>query len=161
MKRAPFLVCAALLLSFIVGNAGSASALTETEVAEGLLCYACPGEPLNVDRCSGGDQMRDAISRLIREGKTKEEILEYFAAQYGENILTAPPKRGFNLVAYLGPFVGLVVGALVATMVVRRWSADSRSGSAAGQKAPALQAPLDETTKRRIEDELSNLEKEG
>lgn len=161
MKRAPFLVCAALLLSFIVGNAGSASALTETEVAEGLLCYACPGEPLNVDRCSGGDQMRDAISRLIREGKTKEEILEYFAAQYGENILTAPPKRGFNLVAYLGPFVGLVVGALVATMVVRRWSADSRSGSATGQKAPALQAPLDETTKRRIEDELSNLEKEG
>ncbi|MHB8893598.1 MAG: cytochrome c-type biogenesis protein [Candidatus Geothermincolia bacterium] len=161
MKRAFVGICAALLLGFGIVFPSSVSALTETEVAEGLLCYACPGEPLNVDRCGGGDQMRAAIKRLISEGKPKEEILQYFAAQYGEGILTAPPKRGFNLVAYLGPFVGLLVGALVATLVVRRWSTAGRRGATAGQEAPASQAPLDEATRRRIEEELSNLDKEG
>lgn len=161
MKRAPVWACAALLLGLAVAVPGPASALTETEVAEGLLCYACPGEPLNVDRCGGGDQMRAAIKRLIREGKTKEEILQYFAAQFGEGILTAPPKRGFNLVAYVGPFVGLVLGALIATLAVRRWSAAGRRSAPASSESLATQAPLDEAMKRRIEEELSKLDKEG
>lgn len=161
MKRTPVLACAALLLGLAFAVPEPAAALTETEVAEGLLCYACPGEPLNVDRCGGGDQMRAAIKRLIREGKTKEEILQYFAAQFGDGILTAPPKRGFNLVAYVGPFVGLVLGALIATLAVRRWSAAGRRSAPASPESPATQAPLDEAMKRRIEEELSKLDKEG
>jgi cytochrome c-type biogenesis protein CcmH len=105
--------------------------------------------------------MRAAIKRLIREGKTKEEILQYFAAQFGEGILTAPPKRGFNLVAYVGPFVGLVLGALIATLAVRRWSAAGRRSAPASSESLATQAPLDEAMKRRIEEELSKLDKEG
>jgi len=161
MKRAHFLVSAVMLLGVVFAIPRAAAALTDTEVAEGLLCYACPGEPLNVDRCGGGDQMRAAIKQMISEGKSKGEILQYFADKYGEGILTAPPKRGFNLVAYLGPFLGLLVGALVATLVVRRWSLTGRRSAIPDQEAVASQAPLDEATKKRIEEELSQLDKEG
>jgi len=132
-------------------------ALTESEVAEALICYACPGEPLTADRCSGGDQMRAAIRRMIAEGKTKQEILDYFVAQFGEEILTVPPKRGFNLVAYVGPFVGFAAGAVVAVVVIRRWGRAAPTGRSAG---PAGPPPVDEAARSKVEDELARLEDE-
>ncbi|MEW6489833.1 MAG: cytochrome c-type biogenesis protein [Thermodesulfobacteriota bacterium] len=154
-RPVPFLLALALFL----GTSGQALALTESEVSESLICYACPGEPLSIDRCSGGDQMRAAIRRMLGEGKPKEEILQYFVAQFGEEILTIPPKRGFNLVAYIGPFVGLVIGALSAIFVVRRWSAaGARGGVRSG--GPAEPPPLDEAARRRVEEALANLDEE-
>ncbi len=146
------------VLAAALGLGAPAWALTETEVSESLICYACPGEPLSIDRCSGGDQMRAAIRRMLAEGKDKDEILAYFTAQFGEEILTIPPKRGFNLVAYAGPFVGLAFGAVVAVLVVRRWSAaGARRGS---KEANQTEPPVDDAVRRRIERELSNLDGE-
>ncbi len=132
-------------------------ALTESEVAEALICYACPGEPLTADRCSGGDQMRAAIRRMIAEGKTKQEILDYFVAQFGEEILTVPPKRGFNLVAYVGPFVGFAAGAVVAVLVIRRWGRAGHKGRDGGDTGPP---PVDEAARSRVEEELARLDDE-
>ncbi len=81
-----------LLLMLLIPVTASA-ALTETEVSESLICYACPGEALSIDRCSGGDQMREVISRMLKEGKSKQEILDVFVAQFGEGILTTVPKK--------------------------------------------------------------------
>lgn len=151
---------AAVMLGLAFASPGKGLALTETEVQEGLLCYACPGEPLTADRCSGGDQMRAAIRSMIAEGKTKDQILGYFAAQLGENILTAPPKRGFNLVAYAGPFVGLLIGAVIATLVVRRMAVKgARTGQ--GEEPTLAPAPLDEATRERIDRELSHFDDEA
>jgi len=160
MTRNVVWLAALWLLAAAIVPARPALALTETEVAEGLLCYACPGEPLTADRCQGGDQMRAAIRRMIAEGKTKQEILDYFAREFGEGILTYPPKRGFNLVAYVGPFVGLLIGAAVAAVVVRRWSTAGRRRSE--PRDPGSAPPrLDEKTRRRIEEELSHLDEEA
>ncbi len=148
----------AAVVAAAVGAGAPAWALTETEVSESLICYACPGEPLSIDRCSCGDQMRAVIRRMLAEGKDKDEILAYFTAQFGEEILTIPPKRGFNLVAYAGPFVGLAFGAVVAVLVVRRWSAaGARGGSKETDRA---ELPVDDAVRRRIERELSNLDAE-
>ena len=160
MTFRPAPLAAALLLLAAAVAPGPALALTETEVAESLLCYACPGEPLTADRCPGGDQMRSAIRRMIAEGKTKQEILDYFVAQLGEEILTIPPKRGFNLVAYAGPFVGLVIGLVVAAVFVRRWSSAGRSGGPGHGKGPGP-PEVDEKTRRRIDEELSYLDEEA
>jgi cytochrome c-type biogenesis protein CcmH len=127
-------------------------------VEENLLCYSCQGEPLIICQSSCGDQMRTAIRRMIKEGKTKQEILDVFVAQFGEAILTVPPKRGFNLVAYILPFVGLIVGGVVVVVFLRR----SRSGPRAkgdtegGEEPPDLE--VDEKLKKKIDEELDKLE---
>jgi cytochrome c-type biogenesis protein CcmH len=133
--------------------------LTETEVSESLICYVCPGEPLNVGRCSGGDQMRTVISSMLDEGKSKQEILDHFVAQFGESILTTVPKKGFNWFAYTGPFIALLVGFPLAIFLIRRWTAAGRAGTA--EQAATGEAPLlDEQARLRIEKELSELDEE-
>lgn len=149
----PFLLLASLLLPI-----SSFAALTETEVSESLICYACPGEPLNVDRCSGGDKMRTVITRMINEGKSKPEILDYFVAQFGDSILTTVPKKGFNWFAYTGPIIGLLVGIPVAILVIRRWGAANQTAS--DGDSSAAKTVLDEQTRQQIEQELAKLDEE-
>jgi len=148
--------CSLLLLLLL--PAPGLAALTETEVSESLICYACPGEPLSVDRCSGGDRMRAAIRSMLAEGKSKQEILDYFVAQFGDSILTTVPKKGFNLVAYLGPVIGLLAGIPIAILVIRRWGSAGRRQAA--ETPPEATAVLDEKMKQQIEKELSRLDEE-
>lgn len=148
-----FLLIAGLLLPI-----NSFAALTETEVSESLICYACPGEPLNVDRCSGGDKMRTVITRMINEGKSKPEILDYFVAQFGDSILTTVPKKGFNWFAYTGPIIGLLVGIPVAILVIRRWGSANQPAAEGESSTP--KTVLDEQTRQQIEQELANLNEE-
>ena len=149
---------AALLFLLALPPVNGFAALNETEVSESLICYACPGEPLNVDRCSAGDQMRAAIRQMIDQGKSKPQILDYFVARFGDDILTTVPKKGFNLLAYTGPLIGLLVGIPVALLIIRRWGSAGRRQDAEDGAAPA--GVLDEETRRRIEAELAALDKE-
>lgn len=148
-----------ILLALLLIPASGFAELTETEVSESLICYACPGEPLNIDRCGGGDQMRSAISRLLAEGKTKPEILDYFVAQFGDSILTTVPKKGFNLIAYTGPFIGLLVGVPLALLIIRRWGSAGRKQTAEGD-ASGSRTSLDEQTRQKIEQELAELDED-
>ncbi len=136
--------------------------LTTSEVEKSLICYKCPGEPLNIDRCSRGDQMRAIIEKMIGEGKTKEEMLAYFVSQYGESILTIPPKRGFNLVVYIAPFLGLLIGVVVAFVFVRRWATSGRrdalTKSLTGDDDDEI--ILSDELQRKVDDELKKLEEE-
>jgi len=159
MNPVRLLVACLLFLLTLVVPLTSFAELTETEVSESLICYACPGEPLNIDRCSGGDQMRSAISKMLGEGKSKPQILAYFVSQFGDSILTTVPKKGFNLVAYLGPILGLLIGIPVAIWVIRRWSSAGRRPSAATTPEGSSR-PLDAETRQQIETELSKLDEE-
>ena len=67
--------------------------------------------------------MRDLVLKKLRQGETKEEILQYFESRYGERILATPRKRGFNLILWFLPFVFVSLAAIVIYGLIRRWSA--------------------------------------
>jgi cytochrome c-type biogenesis protein CcmH len=71
---------------------------------------------------SSGPMMTD-LGKQIDAGKSDEEIIEYFEKKYGTTVLAAPPARGFNLVAWIMPFVALGIGGLAAIYFVRRFRA--------------------------------------
>ena len=56
---------------------------------------------------------------MLAEGRTREEILDYFVDRYGPDILAAPPKSGANLLAWILPIVGVAAGLGALFLVVR------------------------------------------
>lgn len=58
-------------------------------------------------------EMRAQIRAALAQGKSETEILQTYVAQYGERILAKPTKQGFNLLAWILPFVALTIGALI------------------------------------------------
>ena len=132
-----------------------AQAFTASEVEDSLMCYACRGESLNKCRSGCGDHMRTTIKKMIKEGKAKDEILGFYVKQHGETILTTPPKRGFNLVAYIAPFVGLFIGAVIAFFLVKKWGRVVEAGG-----STVISNDLDSEVQKKIDAELSKLEED-
>jgi cytochrome c-type biogenesis protein CcmH len=71
--------------------------------------------------CSVSPAMHADVMGLVSGGHSAKEILAAFKAVYGEKVLMAPVKSGFNLVGYTMPFVALAAGAVVIGALLKRW----------------------------------------
>ena len=73
------------------------------EIAAQLRCPVCQGLSVGDSPSELANEMRSLIREQLQQGKTSAEVLDYFAQRYGEWILLAPPKRGFNLMIWVLP----------------------------------------------------------
>ena len=71
--------------------------------------------------CSVSPAMHSDVMGLVAGGHSAPEILAAFTAIYGEKVLMAPVRSGFNLVGYTVPFIALGTGAIVVAALMRRW----------------------------------------
>lgn len=89
--------------------------------------------------CQVSPSMHRDIMALVDGGYTAEEILAEFVNVYGERVLMAPPREGFNIVGYMLPASAIAVGAVVIAVTLRRWR---RSAPAVATSTSATR-PLD------------------
>jgi cytochrome c-type biogenesis protein CcmH len=69
-----------------------------------------------------------------------DEILAAFEQSYGEQVLMAPKKAGFNWAGYLAPFAAIGGGGVVLAAMMRRWSRRAAEVAAASHAAHARRA---------------------
>ncbi len=76
-----------------------------------IMCPVCPAETIDQAQVPLARQMKQIIRQKLSDGQTREEILDYFVDRYGEQILAAPKREGFHLIAWVAP-IFIVFGAL-------------------------------------------------
>jgi cytochrome c-type biogenesis protein CcmH len=96
---------------------------TAREIYGLVMCPLCAGQTIGQSGNETSRQMRDLVLKKLREGETKEQILQYFESRYGERILAKPNKKGFNLILWVFPFAAVALAAIVIYFLIRRWSA--------------------------------------
>lgn len=113
------------------------SRTTLGEIKKSLACTcACA---MTVDACEGSmtcsaaEKLAAEANRMIEEGLGRKMILASFTSRYGEKILAAPTKRGFNLIAWILPFAVTLVGGYSITRILRRWAGATRKAKPATQ----------------------------
>ncbi|MBM7117438.1 cytochrome c-type biogenesis protein [Archangium primigenium] len=105
-----------------------------------LRCAVCQGLSVADSPSSMARAQLDKIRELVTEGKTDQEVRDYFVARYGEWVLLQPKADGFNLFVWLGPVALLLGGAFVIYRQVHRPPA------ATPPAAPSASAPADAST---------------
>jgi cytochrome c-type biogenesis protein CcmH len=83
---------------------------------------------------------RDVMS-LVEGGYSAQEIIDAFVVAYGERVLMAPTKSGFNWAGWLVPFVALGGGATFVVLLLRRWRAMQRLQGQASARASITATP--------------------
>lgn len=147
MKQLKWLILALavimiLIPSTIVGAQGE-SPITDDEVnalAEELYCPVCENVPLDVCPTKACAQWRDLIREKMELGWSEKQIKEFFAEQYGDQVLAVPPRRGFNWLIYvLPPLVVLIGMAIVARVVGKPGKSVSNTRPVEASAKPAAQ----------------------
>ncbi|MGB3626443.1 MAG: cytochrome c-type biogenesis protein [Henriciella sp.] len=92
-----------------------------------IRCVACENEPISNSGSDIAADMRDRVRVLVAEGKSNEEIRDWFAERYGEFVLFRPSAEGPGGVLLWGlPFALLLAGGAL-IFVLRRRSAGGAS----------------------------------
>ncbi len=147
-------LAAALLLGLVLAAPAAASERHPTlgELEGEVMCPTCK-TTLDQSNAPIANRIRQFISARIAAGDTESEIKAKLVAQFGPAILAEPSKHGFNLLAWVLPFVALGVGAVALGLLVWRWSRGrERSSAAAGGP------PIDPELDRRVDEELARFD---
>jgi len=95
--------------------------------------------------------MRAEIRERLQKGDTVDLIVDSFVVRYGKKVLSAPTTKGFDLSAWVMPFVVLCLGLVVVAWVAVRMA---RSTAETVEPEPPAVDP-------RVEEELKEFEKES
>jgi cytochrome c-type biogenesis protein CcmH len=147
MRLLPVLAAALLLAA---PAAASEQHPTLLELESQIMCPVCAGETLAQSDSPAAAQVERFIAARIAAGDTRSEIKRKLVAQYGTRILAAPPRKGFNLLAWILPLAGVIGGAGVIGLLAWRWSRGREDGPWASPES----APLDPELEARVDDEL-------
>jgi cytochrome c-type biogenesis protein CcmH len=109
-----------------------------------LRCAVCQGVSIADSPASMARAQLDKVRELVAEGKTDDEIFDYFVERYGEWALMEPRKSGVTLGLWLFPLLLLGVGLYVI------WS-QAKRGPAAAATTPEAPPADDYLAKVRAE----------
>ena len=154
------LLILALLALLAAPGADAADVCSPTALESQVMCPTCEGQTLDQSQAPAAQRVKAFIRERSRAGESCDEIKAQLVADFGERILAAPPRKGFNLLAWLLPIVGLLVGAAAVAAAAWRWSQarDPESAPVASSPAGNGRVPVDAELERRLDEELARFD---
>jgi cytochrome c-type biogenesis protein CcmH len=89
-----------------------------------LRCAVCQGLSIADSPSATARSQFNRVRELIAEGKSDEEIRQYFVARYGDWALLEPPASGVAWFAWVGPGLFVLAGLGLIGWMVRRGGGD-------------------------------------
>ncbi len=148
MIRLALVVVAALVL---VAAAEAGGRPVQADLEAEIVCPTCK-TTLDQSNAPIAIRMKQYIRARIAAGDSASEIKSQLVDQFGPAVLAEPPKRGFDLLAWLLPLGAVAVGAVVVGALALTWT---RRRDERGD--PAMVA-LDPDLERRLDEELDRFE---
>ena len=120
------------------------------------MCGTCGRKRIGECTCGLAAQMRAEVAQMVAQGRSREQIYEFYMAKYGsQEPLASPINKGFNRLAWLFPYVMGGSGAFMVGLVAVRWSRRER------EEEPVMAGAAttnDRLLQQRLDDELRDLD---
>jgi cytochrome c-type biogenesis protein CcmH len=158
--RAAVALMAALALLVVAPAFASEEHPTQSEMEAELVCPTCH-TTLDLSDSPAAQDIKDYVRKRIAEGATKSQIKSELVAQLGPEVLAVPRTHGFDLLAWLLPILGVVVGAALLGAAAWFWSrnrSQSEEDDGIFVAAAAPGRPLDPELERRVDEELARFD---
>ena len=158
----------ALFVCFVSSSLVNAGAIL-SDLENQLMCKCddkC-GKVLINCTCSTADKNRKKFTKMLESGLTVDQIVQQQVEKYGETVLSAPTKNGFNLTAWVIPFGALMIGGVGLRRLLSGWVGKNKSDTElqskdVGGTPESVSEKFSEISSnkysRRLQDELDRLE---
>lgn len=88
------------------------------ELSTVLRCPKCQNQNIAESNSPIANDLRGEISRMLREGKSDDQIVDFMVARYGDFVLYDPRLSPRTALLWLGPGVLLLAGGLTLAIFV-------------------------------------------
>lgn len=109
-------------------------------LVEELRCPKCQNQNIADSNAPIAMDLRQEIYRLIQEGQTDEQIVEYLVARYGDFVRYNPPLNFNTFLLWFGPLLLLLGGVVWVRWIVRQRQ----------QKADTSASPLNDVELQQL-----------
>ena len=132
------------------------SLLQDLENALMCKCDDKCGKVLINCTCSTSDKTRAKFTKMLESGLTVEQIIKSQVDEYGETVLSAPTKFGFNLTAWVMPFVALIAGGVGVKKIINSWVGKKQMRDTRDEDE--IESATPGKYSKRLQDELDGIE---
>jgi len=85
-----------------------------------LRCLVCQNETLADSDADLAHDLRAEVYEMMTSGKSDQEVIDFLVNRYGDFVLYKPPVKPSTYLIWYGPFVLLVIAALLLLRAVGR-----------------------------------------
>lgn len=113
---------------------------------EELRCPKCKNQNLAGTNSQIAVDLRRELHKMVVDGKTDAEIIDFMVSRYGDFVLYRPPLKASTVALWLGPLVFLLTGiATVGVIVWRRRRLVPEIANLSEEEQKQLAAMLDQS----------------
>lgn len=87
---------------------------------EELRCPKCQNQSISDSDADIARDMRAQVAEMLREGRSDEEIVQFFVTRYGDFVTYKPPVNAETMILWAGPGVVFVIGLVLVVVQIRR-----------------------------------------
>lgn len=102
-----------------------------------LRCLVCQNQNLADSNAELAQDMRLRVFKMLNEGKSKDEIVEFMVSRYGDFVMYRPPVKSSTYLLWYGPLVFFFVAGIVVVAFMRRQKAGTQTRVDEGQQKKA------------------------
>lgn len=85
-----------------------------------LRCLVCQNEDLADSNAELAKQLRAQVYKMLNEGASDKQIIDYMVSRYGNFVLYSPPLIPTTYLLWIGPFALLIFGIVIMQIIIRR-----------------------------------------
>lgn len=88
------------------------------DLASVLRCPKCQNQNIAESSSPIANDLRGEIHRMLSEGQSNEQIIDFMVARYGDFVLYDPRLSSRTVLLWLGPAVLLLAGGVIVAAIV-------------------------------------------
>ena len=85
-----------------------------------LRCLVCQNQNLADSNAALAVDLRKQVYKMINEGQSDKEIMDFMVTRYGDFVLYRPPFKTTTFFLWVGPFIILIIGFFVLIRFIRQ-----------------------------------------
>lgn len=134
MWRFTILLCSSLFVSLVCASSIDVFEFSDPqnrdaykELTRELRCPKCQNQDIADSNAPIAKDMRAQVYRLLEEGKSQEEVIDFMVERFGDFVTYKPKVSVETYLLWYGPWVFVALGALTIVLIARRKTKEQQS----------------------------------